>query len=93
MRSDVGHPPTTTLSGGFDFSKNLPQYPTEFKAYMVTNSILNGEGKQGSYGECGDGNCVLGVSDKQAEKTINQLLANPKNGYGDWEINGLISDF
>ncbi len=73
---------TINMNGNFDVSKNLSSYQTEFKAYMVTNSILNSDGQQASFGQCGGGQCVLGVSPKSAGKTINQLLANPANGYG-----------
>jgi RHS repeat-associated protein len=75
---------TINMNGGFDVSKNLNQYQTEFKAYMVTNSILNSLGDKKSFGQCGDGDCILGfgVSQRQAGNTINQLLANPRNGYG-----------
>jgi hypothetical protein len=75
---------TMTMQGNFDPSKNLSQYLTEFKAYMVSNSILNDRGDKGKFGQCGGGDCILGfgVSQRQAGNTINQLLANPSNGYG-----------
>jgi len=75
---------TITMQGNFDLSKNLSQYQTEFNAYLVTNAIMNGDGVQASFGQCGNGSCVLGqgVSPGQAANTINQLLANPGNGYG-----------
>jgi len=75
---------TMTMGGNFDPSKNLSQYQTEFRVYMVTNSIMNSDGQQASYGQCGGGPCILGqgVSGRSAGNTINQLLANPANGYG-----------
>ncbi|MDQ2834430.1 MAG: RHS repeat-associated core domain-containing protein [Acidobacteriota bacterium] len=76
---------TLTMGGNFDVSKNLSKYQTEFKAYMVTNSIMNSQGDKGSYGQgCDGGRCILGsgVGQRQAGNTINQLLANPANGYG-----------
>lgn len=77
---------TANANGNFDVSKNLSQYQTEFKAYMNTNSILNSEvpPAPASYGQCNNGPCILGqgASLKSVTNTINQLLANPKNGYG-----------
>ncbi len=76
---------TMTMGGNFDVSKNLSKYQTEFKAYMVSNSIMNSQGDKASYGQgCDGGPCVLGfgVGQRQAGNTINQLLANPANGYG-----------
>ncbi len=76
---------TMTMGGNFDVSKNLSKYQTEFKAYMVSNSIMNSQGDKASYGQgCDGGQCILGfgVGQRQAANTINQLLANPANGYG-----------
>ncbi len=76
---------TITMGGNFDVSKNLSKYQTEFKAYMVSNSLMNSQGDKASYGQGCDGDpCILGfgVGQKQAGKIINQLLANPANGYG-----------
>jgi hypothetical protein len=74
---------TMTMSGSFDPSKNATKYQTEFRAFMVTNSIMNSQGDRASFGQCDGGNCNLGfgVGQRQAGNTINQLLANPGNGY------------
>ena len=71
-------------TGAFDASKNLSKYETEFKAYMVTQSIMSSENEKRGYGNCGMGDpCALGtgVTQKQAADTINRLLANPANHY------------
>jgi RHS repeat-associated protein len=77
---------TLTTAGAGDQSKNLTKYATELKAYLVTQSILDAlasPNEKRSFGDCG-GPCILGpgVLPAQALQTINQLLANPKNGYG-----------
>jgi hypothetical protein len=73
-------------SGGADQSKNLTKYATELKAYLVTQSILDSlasPNEKRSFGDCG-GPCILGpgILAADALQTINQLLANPENGYG-----------
>jgi len=76
---------TINMQGGFDASKNLSTYQTEFRAYMVTQSILSSENTKFGYGDCGvSGPCILGagIMPAQAAQTINQLLANPANRYG-----------
>ena len=77
---------TLTTAGAGDQSKNLTKYATELKAYLVTQSILDAlasPNEKRSFGDCG-GPCILGpgILPAQALQTINQLLANPKNGYG-----------
>jgi RHS repeat-associated protein len=72
-------------TGEYDASKNLASYQTEFKAFMVTQSVLAAGNTRLSYGQCGGGEpCMLGagVTPAKAVETINRLLANPANGYG-----------
>ena len=73
-----------TATGGADQALNLTKYQTELKAYMVTQSILSSGNEQRSFGDCGMSLCILGtgIQPAQAQQTINQLLANPRNGYG-----------
>ncbi|MHB8487115.1 MAG: hypothetical protein ACYDCM_15495 [Candidatus Acidiferrales bacterium] len=72
-------------TGKIDQSKNLSTYQTEFRAYMVTQSILASHKVRLGYGECGkEAPCHLGfgVAREQAIQTINELLANPANYCG-----------
>lgn len=72
-------------TGKIDQSKNLTSYQTEFRAYMVTQSILVWNKMQSGYGECGKAKpCHLGfgIPQIQAIETINELLANPANRCG-----------
>lgn len=69
-----------TSTGEIDQSKNVSIYETEFRAYMVTQSILDSHRVRLGYGECRkDAPCHLGfgVTRAQAIQTINELLANP----------------
>ena len=69
-----------TPTGEIDQSKNVSMYETEFRAYMVTQSILESHKVRLGYGECRkDVPCHLGfgVAHAQAIQTINELLANP----------------
>jgi len=70
-------------SGGADQSKNLTEYATELKAYLVSNSVLTSANEKRNFGDCGLDPCTLGagVSPARALENINRLLANPKN-YG-----------
>ena len=75
-----------TISPGgmdFDFSKNLTEYQTKVRAYKVSNSVLAAGNERASKGMCGPSPCVLGtgLSSSQVARTIDQLLANPLNGY------------
>jgi hypothetical protein len=69
---------------GFDASKNLSEYETEFRAYEVSQSILSSANVKATIGDCGLDPCQLGsgVSPAQAAETINRMLANPPNHYG-----------
>lgn len=71
-------------TGAADQSKNLTKYATELKAYLVTQSILSSANEKRSFGDCGADPCILGTGmlPAKALETINQFLANPKNGYG-----------
>ena len=72
-------------TGEIDQSKNVSIYETEFRAYMVTQSILDSHKVRLGYGECGkETPCRLGfgVARAQAIQTINKLLANPANYRG-----------
>jgi|SRR5579859_1563400 len=72
-------------TGEIDQSKNLSTYQTEFRAYMVTQSILDSHKVRLGFGECGkEAPCYLGfgVARAQAIQTINELLANPANYRG-----------
>jgi len=71
-------------TGGGDQSLNLTKYATELKAYMVSQSILSSENVKRNFGDCGVSPCILGtgIMPAQARQTIQQLLANPANGYG-----------
>jgi len=71
-------------TGAADQSKNLTKYATELKAYMVSQSILSSENVKRNFGDCGVNPCILGtgIMPAQARQTIQQLLANPANGYG-----------
>lgn len=72
-------------TGEIDQSKNVSIYETEFRAYMVTQSILDSHRVRLGYGECRkDAPCHLGfgVARAQAIQTINELLANPANYCG-----------
>jgi RHS repeat-associated protein len=80
-----GFAATVTPQGFYDLSKNLTSFQTEMNAYRITNSILNSNGVQRSYGSCDSGPCALGVVNP--DPTIRQLLANPANGYGVTEAN------
>lgn len=74
-----------TSTGEIDQSKNVSMYETEFRAYMVTQSILESHKVRLGYGECRKGApCHLGfgVARAQAIQTINELLANPANYCG-----------
>ncbi|MGH9655853.1 MAG: RHS repeat domain-containing protein [Bryobacteraceae bacterium] len=75
---------TINSNGGFNSTLNLTSYQTEMRAYMVTQSILASENVSLGLGSCGMGSCKLGagVFPAQARQTIQQLLANPANGYG-----------
>jgi RHS repeat-associated protein len=70
-------------SGGADQAKNLTEYATELKAYLVSNSILTSAGEKSNFGDCGLDPCTLGagVSPARVLENINRLLADPKN-YG-----------
>jgi hypothetical protein len=71
-------------SGGADQSKNLTEYATELKSYLVSNSILASANEKRNFGDCGLDPCTLGagVSLARVLENINRLLADPKNGYG-----------
>lgn len=71
-------------TGAADQSMNLTKYATELKAYMVSQSILSSENVKRNFGDCGANPCTLGtgIMPAQARQTIQQLLANPANGYG-----------
>lgn len=84
-----------TRTGEIDQSKNLSTYETEFRAYLVTHSILASDKVRIGYGECGkDTACHLGfgVGREQAIQTINRLLANPANRCGPAPHYGLTPD-
>ncbi|MGH9729907.1 MAG: hypothetical protein ACRD4V_15130, partial [Candidatus Acidiferrales bacterium] len=64
-------------TGRIDQSRNLTTYRTEFRAYMVTHSILASDRVRAGFGECRkDAPCHLGfgVARAQAIQTINELL-------------------
>jgi|GEM_PF-4960941 len=72
-------------TGRIDQSRNLTTYRTEFRAYMVTHSILTSDKVRAGFGECRkDAPCHLGfgIARRQAIQTINELLANPANRCG-----------
>ena len=74
-----------TPTGEIDQSKNVSIYETEFRAYMVTQLILDSHKVRLGYGECRkEAPCHLGfgVARAQAIQTINELLANPANYCG-----------
>lgn len=74
-----------TPTGEIDQSKNVSIYETEFRAYMVTQSILDSHKVRLGYGECRkETPCHLGfgIARAQAIQTINELLANPANYCG-----------
>jgi hypothetical protein len=82
-------------TGEIDQSKNLSTYQTEFRAYMVTQSILDSHKVRLGYGECQkDAPCDLGfgVARAQAIQTINKLLANPGNHCGAGPNYGVTPD-
>jgi len=84
-----------TPTGEIDQSKNVSMYETEFRAYMVTQSILESHKMLLGYGECQKGvPCHLGfgVAHAQAIQTINELLANPVNHCGAGPNYGLTPD-
>jgi len=67
----------------YDYSKNLTKYQTEVNAYRVTQAVQAAANEKGSYGEgCGGGQCIFGPGVTNVDEVINQLLANPANGYG-----------
>jgi len=66
----------------WDLSKNLTEYQTELNAYRVTQSIQAAANERASYGQCGSGQCVFGPGVRNSDDVINQLLADPRNGYG-----------
>jgi len=84
-----------TPTGEIDQSKNVSMYETEFRAYMVTQSILEAHKVRLGYGECRkETPCHLGfgVARAQAIQTINELLANPVNHCGAGPNYGLTPD-
>jgi hypothetical protein len=84
-----------TPTGEIDQSKNVSIYETEFRAYMVTQSILEAHKVRLGYGECRkETPCHLGygVARAQAIQTINELLANPANYCGVGPTYGVTPD-
>ncbi|MCU1320817.1 MAG: hypothetical protein JWM43_466 [Acidobacteriaceae bacterium] len=64
-------------------SKNLSKYQTEFKAYMVSNSIVNSQGDKASYGQgCDGGPCILGFG-------VGQRQATPSTSC--WQIQQMVT--
>lgn len=75
---------TMKSDGSYDGRLNLTDYATEFRAYMVTQSVWSAANDSRGFGDCFGTTCKLGrgVTQQQATDAINRLLANPKNGYG-----------
>jgi len=67
----------------WDISKNLTKYQTEVNAYRVTQAVVAAANEKASYGEgCTGGLCMFGSGVRNVDEVINQLLADPRNGYG-----------
>jgi RHS repeat-associated protein len=76
---------TITPTGSADQSKNLTEYQTELKSFLLNQSVLAAGNEKRSYGDCGNDACILGagITPAQAAANINRLLALPesKGGY------------
>jgi hypothetical protein len=79
---NCGHPPASFKpNGGFNDSLNLTAYDAENPAYHVNAAIIQASGDPRSLDPARNYMINPGDNAAQVNRTINQFLADPANGY------------
>ena len=66
----------------YDLSLNLTRYANELGAFMVTHAVFAAGNRSAVVGSCGRVDCRLGAGVQNPGAVIDQMLADPSNGYG-----------